>query len=158
MIPVIASFLPLSHPEEYLPAVFAIWEAFNSKMVDDRFIELTGNLSEEHVHGSWKEVGMFTKDQWTFLMSKLMATWSKLFYSIRSGGHHPNGFPDDWMTFKEVNLYHFLKRRWRSLTAIEQGKGTSTPADHSAARNVTQVKKDVDRQCALHNSGVSGRF
>ena len=35
MIPVIASFLPLSHPEEYLPAVFAIWEAFNSKMVDD---------------------------------------------------------------------------------------------------------------------------
>ena len=64
--------------------MFAIWEAFNSRLVDQRFVELVGCLAEEYVHGSkdgdntpWRDVGIFTKDQWTFLMGKLMSTLGK---------------------------------------------------------------------------------
>ena len=55
MVPVLTSFLPPTHTHLYLPALFRLWEAFNSSVVDDRLIELVGDLSEEHVAG--KSVG-----------------------------------------------------------------------------------------------------
>ena len=78
----ITSFLPLRAAKSYLPALFSIWEAFNSNLIDDRFIEVMGNLSEEFVAGSatcddalpWKDVGIWTESQWSFLMSKCLAS------------------------------------------------------------------------------------
>jgi proteasome activator subunit 4 len=55
MIPVMTSFLPPTHTHLYLSAIFKIWEAFNSVLLDERLIEFVGELAEEHVAGScWK--------------------------------------------------------------------------------------------------------
>ncbi|KAG9314593.1 hypothetical protein JVU11DRAFT_5396 [Chiua virens] len=81
MIPVLTSFLPPSHPHLYLPVIFKLWEAFNSFSMDDRFLELAGNLAEEHVAGKagdfgeeggaqWKDVGIWSEQEWTLLVSK----------------------------------------------------------------------------------------
>ena len=87
MIIVITSFISPSHPDIYLPALFKIWEAFNSTVVDDRLIHVMGNLAEEHCAGKdgrWgegsterRDVGIFTEQQWTLLMSKCLGSMSK---------------------------------------------------------------------------------
>ncbi|KIK95621.1 hypothetical protein PAXRUDRAFT_826811 [Paxillus rubicundulus Ve08.2h10] len=81
MIPVLTSFLPATHPHLYLPMVFKIWESFNSFSMDDRFLEMAGNLAEEHVAGKaghfgeeggaqWKDIGIWSGEEWTLLVSK----------------------------------------------------------------------------------------
>lgn len=90
MIPVLTSFLPPTQTHLYLPALFKLWEAFNSSAVDDRLLELTGDLSEEHVSGisgragdedsaQWKDVGLWTEAQWDLLMGKGLGSMSKLY-------------------------------------------------------------------------------
>lgn len=87
MVPVLTSFLPPSHVHEYLPMLFTIWEAFNSLVIDDRLIEFMGDLAEEHVSGTsgvfgeeggarWRDVGIWSEDQWTLLMSKCLSSLS----------------------------------------------------------------------------------
>jgi proteasome activator subunit 4 len=81
MTAVLTSFLPQSHADTYLPAIFKIWEGFNSAFVDERFMELAGNLSRDHISGPegqygkdgtvhWKDVGIWSNDQWNLLTSK----------------------------------------------------------------------------------------
>ncbi|KAJ7630634.1 hypothetical protein FB45DRAFT_1027837 [Roridomyces roridus] len=43
------TFLPLSHPQAYLPMLFRIWESINSYMFDERMLEFLASLSEMHV-------------------------------------------------------------------------------------------------------------
>lgn len=85
MIPVLTSFLPPTHTHLYLPALFKIWEAFNSSVLDDRLFELVGQLSEEHVAGTsgdagerggarWKDVGIWTEAEWMMLVGKGLAS------------------------------------------------------------------------------------
>jgi proteasome activator subunit 4 len=100
------SFLPLSHPQIYLPTLFRLWEPVNSKMYASRMINFLAKLAELHVdptvsdparikdvpddalrpcesrinwdksdlasYGSWKgifkDVGIFTDEQWNILM------------------------------------------------------------------------------------------
>jgi proteasome activator subunit 4 len=89
MIPVMTSFLPPVHIHLYLPTVFKIWEAFNSSSLDDRLIDFVGELSEEHVAGTarevgedggtqWKDVGIWSETEWTVLMGKALGSMSKL--------------------------------------------------------------------------------
>jgi len=88
MIPVMTSFLPPTHIHLYLPTIFKIWEAFNSSLLDDRLIEVMGELSEEHVSGTagragveggaqWKDVGIWSEIEWTVLMGKALGSMSK---------------------------------------------------------------------------------
>jgi proteasome activator subunit 4 len=87
MILVITSFISPSHPEAYMPALFRIWEAFNSTVVDDRLIHVMGNLAEEHCagkEGRWgeggadrRDVGIFTEQEWVLLMSKCLGSMSE---------------------------------------------------------------------------------
>ncbi|KAJ3807112.1 hypothetical protein F5876DRAFT_90743 [Lentinula aff. lateritia] len=81
MVPVITSFLPLTHSNKYLPFIFKLWEAFNSGILDERFLEFAGELSEEYVAGpaddddaeggaAWKDIGIWTESQWGVLVSK----------------------------------------------------------------------------------------
>jgi len=76
-----ASFIPRTHPDIYLPAIFKIWEAFNSASLDERFMELAGDLARDHVAGpesefgsdgtaAWKDVGIWTAEQWSILTNK----------------------------------------------------------------------------------------
>ncbi|KIK71342.1 hypothetical protein GYMLUDRAFT_33493 [Collybiopsis luxurians FD-317 M1] len=80
MVPVMSSFLPLTCSDQYLPVIFKLWEAFNSAVLDDRFLELAGDLSEEYVAGAtgdhsegkaaFKDIGIWTTSQWEVLVGK----------------------------------------------------------------------------------------
>lgn len=95
MIPVITSFLPLTHTHVYISTLFKLWEAFNSSIVNDWLLELCGDLSEEHVAGKagdageeggaeYKDIGIWTEDQWVLLANKTLGAMSRpchcLFY------------------------------------------------------------------------------
>ena len=43
-------FLPLSHPQEWLPAVFTLWTSFNSTLYDDQWFAMMASLSELHLN------------------------------------------------------------------------------------------------------------
>ncbi|KAG6889358.1 hypothetical protein C0995_001423 [Termitomyces sp. Mi166 len=81
IVPVMTSFLPPTHTHIYIPALFKIWEAFNSSVIDDRLLELVGFLSEEYISGTsrdvgekgglqWKDVGIWTHAEWQVLIGK----------------------------------------------------------------------------------------
>ncbi|EPQ28803.1 uncharacterized protein PFL1_03606 [Pseudozyma flocculosa PF-1] len=42
-------FLPISHPQRWLPAMFRLWESFNSSLFDDQMLDLLARLAEMHV-------------------------------------------------------------------------------------------------------------
>ncbi|KAJ7630604.1 hypothetical protein FB45DRAFT_746590 [Roridomyces roridus] len=81
MFPVLTSFLPQhSHVHLYLPTLLALSRANNSTIVDERVLELAGDLSEEHVAGlagpagsegaKWKEIGIWSEADWNLLVGK----------------------------------------------------------------------------------------
>jgi len=92
IVPVLTSFLPPTQTHLYLPTLFALWEAFNSSVIDDRLIEFAGGLSEELITGKfgeageggseWKDVGIWSEDQWTFLVGKSLGSLSMYFSYI----------------------------------------------------------------------------
>ncbi|KZT06355.1 uncharacterized protein LAESUDRAFT_653878 [Laetiporus sulphureus 93-53] len=43
------TFLPMSHPQSYLPMMFRLWESVNSYMFDDHMLQFFANLAEMHV-------------------------------------------------------------------------------------------------------------
>lgn len=43
------NFLPLTHPQTYLPMLFRIWESINSYMFDERMLDFLASLVEIHV-------------------------------------------------------------------------------------------------------------
>ncbi|KAG1757297.1 hypothetical protein EDB19DRAFT_1924203 [Suillus lakei] len=59
MIPVLTSFLPPTHTHIYLPVIFRLWEAFNSHIMDDRFLEFAGEGG-----ATWKDIGIWTQEEW----------------------------------------------------------------------------------------------
>lgn len=81
------AFLPPTHTHLYMPVFFRLWEAFNSSVLEDRLLELCGELSEEHVAGKygdageeggaeWKDVGIWTEAEWTELVGKALGSMS----------------------------------------------------------------------------------
>ncbi|GAA6008845.1 hypothetical protein JCM10207_001745 [Rhodosporidiobolus poonsookiae] len=42
-------FLPLSHPQYYLPAIFKLWEAFQSDIYDEQWLDFVERLALKHV-------------------------------------------------------------------------------------------------------------
>ncbi|SNX83239.1 related to BLM10 - proteasome activator subunit [Melanopsichium pennsylvanicum] len=42
-------FLPISHPQRWLPTMFRLWESFNSSLFDDQMLDLLARLAELHV-------------------------------------------------------------------------------------------------------------
>ncbi|KAF8213422.1 hypothetical protein K438DRAFT_1750713 [Mycena galopus ATCC 62051] len=81
MFPVFVSFFPPTHIHLYLPTLLAFAKAFNSTIIDERILELAGELSEEHVSGAaglageeggakWKDIGIWSETDWNFLVGK----------------------------------------------------------------------------------------
>ncbi|KAJ2920211.1 hypothetical protein MD484_g84, partial [Candolleomyces efflorescens] len=95
-IPVLTSFLPPTNAHLYLPAIFKIWEAFNSSILDDRLLEMCGDLAEEHVAGKagiagensmeWQDVGIWTQSQWSFLTGKALGSLSVPIGMMKNSG------------------------------------------------------------------------
>ncbi|CAA7258799.1 unnamed protein product [Cyclocybe aegerita] len=44
------TFLPLSHPQYYLPMLFRMWESINSYMYDERMLHFLSKLTEKHTN------------------------------------------------------------------------------------------------------------
>jgi proteasome activator subunit 4 len=44
------TFLPLSHPQTYLPMLLRVWDSVNSYMFDDRMLQFFSRLVEIHVN------------------------------------------------------------------------------------------------------------
>ncbi|EST07615.1 Protein of unknown function DUF3437 [Kalmanozyma brasiliensis GHG001] len=42
-------FLPISHPQRWLPTMFRLWESFNSSLFDDQMLDLLARMAEMHV-------------------------------------------------------------------------------------------------------------
>lgn len=94
IMPVMTAFLPPSHTHLYLPMFFKLWEAFNSSIIDERLLELCGELAEEHIAGEYgdsgkeggaefKDVGIWSEAEWTILAGKALGAMSELSpYSI----------------------------------------------------------------------------
>ena len=112
------TFLPLSHPQSYLPMLFRLWEGVNSYMYDERMLHFLAQVSEMHVdpsisdpariaiipddarsddeerpyfdkedlkrtgpwNGIFRDVGIFTDDEWNFIMCKCVASMGKFFW------------------------------------------------------------------------------
>ncbi|KAJ7225864.1 hypothetical protein GGX14DRAFT_422660 [Mycena pura] len=81
MFPVLVSFLPPTHTHLYLPTLLAFAKAFNSAIIEERILELAGELSEEHVSGAagpageeggakWKDIGIWSEADWNFLVGR----------------------------------------------------------------------------------------
>ncbi|THU84670.1 hypothetical protein K435DRAFT_687081, partial [Dendrothele bispora CBS 962.96] len=47
----------------YMPALFKVWKTFNSAVLDDRLLEVAGELNQEHVSGP-SEDHPESKTQW----------------------------------------------------------------------------------------------
>lgn len=45
----LTTFLPLTHPQYYLPMMFRVWESINSYMYDERMLHMISKLTEVHV-------------------------------------------------------------------------------------------------------------
>lgn len=45
----LVTFLPMSHPQTYLPMLVRLWESVNSSMFDQRMFEFLSLLAEMHV-------------------------------------------------------------------------------------------------------------
>lgn len=104
----LVTFLPLSHPQYYIPMMFRLWEAVNSYAFDERMLSFFSKLTEMHVDptvsdpkrieaipedwgeaprvrwprhessegwgGLYKDVGIFTENEWNFIMCKCLAS------------------------------------------------------------------------------------
>ncbi|KAF4572630.1 hypothetical protein EYR36_007140 [Pleurotus pulmonarius] len=132
MVPVMTSFLPPGRIDLYLPTIFVLWEAFNSFTVDDRLIELAGDLSEEHVAGAakkdgakWRDVGIWSESEWTTLIGKGLGSMS---LSVLF----------DRRTFLTIEPKMFLS-----------GASVSAMADIHGDMQSLRIKKSVNRQSAL---------
>jgi len=89
MILVLTSFLPPTHTHLYIQPLVTIWEAFNSGTIDDRLMDMWGDLAEEHVAGiagnageeggaAWKDVGIWTAAQGNRLIGKGLGSMSMI--------------------------------------------------------------------------------
>ncbi|KAH8100502.1 hypothetical protein BXZ70DRAFT_1022407 [Cristinia sonorae] len=55
------TFLPMSHPQSYLPMLFRVWESVNSYMYDERMIQFLSRLAEMHVDPSISDPAVIAK-------------------------------------------------------------------------------------------------
>ncbi|KAH8929547.1 hypothetical protein BT69DRAFT_1292546 [Atractiella rhizophila] len=81
-------FLPMSERnaiELVLPVVFRLWEAFNTRIWDEQWLDLCARAGERVAKNEaeesgregkdgegWKDVGIFSEEQWEFICTKLL--------------------------------------------------------------------------------------
>jgi proteasome activator subunit 4 len=78
ILPVLTSFLPPFNIRTYVPVLFHLWQAFNSSAIDDRLLDLMSDLAEDNIENDaeWKDVGIWTHDQWRFMAAKMLESMS----------------------------------------------------------------------------------
>ncbi|EIN13635.1 hypothetical protein PUNSTDRAFT_94829 [Punctularia strigosozonata HHB-11173 SS5] len=155
IVPVITSFLPPTHTSTYLPVLFRLWEAFNSSVIDERMLELVGDLSEEHVAGvttasggtreggaEWKDVGIWSETDWTMLVGKSLGSMNVPVGATRgastTAGHADSmGDRQSLRIKKAINRYHALAKLFVYSMAVDgpirDAPGTPGPGQFNAS-------------------------
>ncbi|PVG02608.1 hypothetical protein CPB86DRAFT_822639 [Serendipita vermifera] len=77
----LSSFLPTSKPSAFLPLFFQMAEGFNSILMWLYMLELISESTERHMifsasDSDFRDVGMFTQDQWQLLISKILTGYA----------------------------------------------------------------------------------
>ncbi|KAF9073820.1 hypothetical protein BDP27DRAFT_1318212 [Rhodocollybia butyracea] len=145
MVPVLTSFVPPTHCDQYLPVIFKLWEAFNSGILDDRFLELAGELSEEFIAGdtgdnpegkaAWKDVGIWTEAQWDVLIGKGLGSMN-VPVGITRGSSTTANHADALSNFQSLRIKKPISRQ--SAFAKILVYSISTDGDDISASNSPQ--------------------
>ncbi|KAL0578024.1 Proteasome activator BLM10 [Marasmius crinis-equi] len=134
IIPVLTSFLPLKNCRIYIPALFKIWQAFNSSTLDDRLLELAGELSREHVTGTegvqWKDVGIWSEAEWELLIGKALGSMN-VPVGIARGSSTTAGHAD-YMSNKSTRIKKSITRQDSIAKILVYSMAVDGPVKESA--------------------------
>ncbi|KAJ4476678.1 hypothetical protein J3R30DRAFT_3759946 [Lentinula aciculospora] len=144
MVPVITSFLPFTHSNQYLPIIFKLWEAFNSGILDERFLELAGELSEEFVAGpteddaegkaAWKDIGIWTETQWDVLIGKGLGSMN-VPVGITRGSSTTATHADAMANSQSLRIKKTISRQSALAKILVYSISTDGPVKESGADN-----------------------
>ncbi|TFK23084.1 ARM repeat-containing protein [Coprinopsis marcescibilis] len=157
IVPTMTTFLPSTNSKLYLPALFKVWEGFNSSIVDDRMLELCAELSEDNVSGiegeagdyasEWKVVGIWTEWQWNLLAGKCLSS-TNMPMGIAVGGsgnstsvHADSNLKGGAKIKKGINRINCIAKIFvYSMRVDDEIRDMSTPANaldsNSTARQI----------------------
>ncbi|KAJ8084329.1 Proteasome activator BLM10 [Marasmius tenuissimus] len=134
IVPVLTSFLPLSTCRAYIPTLFKLWQAFNSSVLDDRLLELAGQLSREHVTGAegiqWKDVGIWSESEWELLIVKALGSMN-VPVGISRGSSTTAGHAD-YMSNKSTKIKKAVNRQDAVAKILVYSMAVDGPVKESA--------------------------
>ncbi|KAJ6501707.1 hypothetical protein C8R47DRAFT_1108448 [Mycena vitilis] len=153
MFPVFVSFLPPTHIHLYLPTLLVFSKAFNSTIIDERILELAGELSEEHVSGAagpageeggakWKDIGIWSEADWNFLVGKGLTSMDVPVGSNRNASttssHADNQQKWALRIKKTISRQQSLAKMLVYSMAVDGPARTSTTTLHNANEKLAQ--------------------
>ena len=105
-------FLPISHPQYYLPAVFKLWEAFNSTYFDEQWLDFISRIVTRHQNPVESdpdivdELRQMAKDRGEWVEEKVQVE-DMLEDDARDGGDEKmRGGEDEWPGIrKDVGIF-----------------------------------------------------
>ncbi|ESK98497.1 membrane protein [Moniliophthora roreri MCA 2997] len=139
MVPVLTSFLPPKNFRLYIPPLFKIWEAFNSSVLDDRLLELAGDLSKENLIGrasegvEWKDVGIWTDSEWNMLVGKGLGSMNVPVGIAR--GSSTTASHADYMSSKSTRIKKSINRQDALAKILVYSMSVDGTVKDSAASN-----------------------
>lgn len=98
------AFLPLSHPQSYLPALFVLWRSINSYMYDSRMIPFLSKLCIMHVDPTVSDPAKLSEIPDDARGEKQDMPWDK------SSVHTPSPWPGLW---SDIGI--FTEDQWQML-------------------------------------------
>ncbi|KAF9270517.1 hypothetical protein L218DRAFT_889040 [Marasmius fiardii PR-910] len=157
MVPVLTAFLPPKDCRTYIPALFKVWQAFNSSVLDDRLLELAGELAQEHVTGSegvrWNDVGIWTAAEWDLLIGKALGSMNVPVGIARgsgtTAGHADYIFNKSTRIKKSINRQDAIAKILVNSMAVdgpvkESAVSTPNPSTSLAQNGYVAGSKAVD--------------
>ncbi|KAF8587289.1 ARM repeat-containing protein [Ramaria rubella] len=149
---VLASFLPLKGSHRYIPFLYRLWEALNSHLVDERMLEIMGNLAVENVAGKsgedyeegaeWLDVGIFTEAQWIVLVGKCLGSFNVPVGATRGAsttGTHADTQADSQslQIKKNTNRFNHLAQILVYSMSVD-GPSREVSKDNDSSDNISQ--------------------
>ncbi|KXN83586.1 Proteasome activator complex subunit 4 [Leucoagaricus sp. SymC.cos] len=145
------TFLPLSHPQTYLPMLLRVWESMNSYKYDERMLHLVSRLSEMHVVpevSDPKKIAQIQDD--AISEGETRPNWSKN-NSQKDESYWPGLYKDVGIfTEHEWNLLMCKCLASMEISLADGGSLTTGPsADNSASFEIGRLPKPQWRIVSL---------
>lgn len=158
-------FLPLSKPQRWLPAMFKLWESFESGMFDDQMLDLLARLAVLHSNpdtlsrdsvedpskdpgytspSMWREIGLLTKEQFALVMTKALRSAGLPVGSTKVSQVYLVSF---FLLLNRRNQIHLPQDANAALMA--QSAGVRSGSDAQASGTILSMKKPTNRASSL---------